>query len=64
MKHFKDCPENQGYSICTCNMSGEMCALVDWQIKKQENILPWWAFVARLSTFNSPTIERNENVYT
>ena len=58
MKHFKDCPENRGYDICTCDMCGDEIALVEWRIKKQEGKLPKWNIVAWLSTIGSPEIRK------
>ena len=54
-KHYSDCPI-KNYNICTCNMSGEEIALVNWKIAEQEGKLPWWNFVARLSIKGSPPI--------
>jgi len=57
MKHFSDCPMgNKTYNICTCDMSGEERALVDWKIKEQEGKLKWWHFVARASISGAPNI--------
>lgn len=57
MNHFKDCPTQRNYSVCTCNMCGEDIALVEWQIKKQEGKLKWWQWIAWLSTMNVPEIK-------
>jgi len=49
--HFDDCPTQNGYNCCTCDMSGEELAAIEWQIKKQESGLKWWDIVGRLTLF-------------
>jgi hypothetical protein len=39
-------------------MCGEEIALVEWQIKKQEGKLPWWAIFARMAVAGAPEIPR------
>ena len=47
--HFKDCPINRNYNICTCEMSGEEIAIIEWQISRQEGNEKWWQFIAKLT---------------
>lgn len=46
---FSSCPSKRGWQVCTCDMAGEECAVIDWQIAKQENKLSKWNLVAHLT---------------
>lgn len=58
LTHFNDCPTKRNYNYCTCALTGEEIAIVEWQILKQEGKLKWWNFVALLSIAGAPNIEK------
>jgi hypothetical protein len=62
MKHFKDCPTNRNYNMCTCDMMGEEIALVEWAIQKQEGTLKWWQLCAKLTVRNAPEIYKLKGI--
>ena len=62
MEHYVGCPTNRKYNVCTCDMSGEECCVIAWEIQRMEGKLRWWHFTERLTlwAFPPPPISKGD----